>query len=221
MPNSDSDEDHGKSRTLPCSFDLQPARTSGTHSPREAPRLGSRSFPVRVRMRASQAFGCCVLVTATLPAWAQFAERIVGPTAPRAQVAGGSLAAFYSPADGLRTTVWRGREVTYELVDGWAVHDGDILLGRAEDMVYGVDPANQYAAKVPGPVLRRRVIASEGGDRWPDGVIPYEITEDANDWGARDAPQCDRGVELRNRYHSGSTEWAGALGEIRAPTGGI
>ena len=132
----------------------------------------------------------CLLFLAAVGGWAQ------APQLPRAQPA----AAAQSGTAGerlsgeLRTTVWRGRELTYEVIDGWAVHDGDIVLGRAEEM----KPAGVVAAppggEVPGPGLRRDAMALSRAGLWHGGVIPYEITEDAT------------GDELR-AVHLAIAEW--------------
>ena len=81
---------------------------------------------------------------------------------------------------GLHTTVWRGREVTYEVIDGWAVHDGDILLGRVEEIKARTAVEILDREVVPG--LGPRSAASIQDDLlWPGGIIPYEIIEDATE----------------------------------------
>lgn len=54
------------------------------------------------------------------------------------------------------------RVLHYEAVEGFAVIEGDILLGKIA------------ALKRQGAVITRKV----GGSRWDNGVIPYEISED-------------------------------------------
>ena len=109
---------------------------------------------------------------------------------PAAAPAGGRAAGE------LQTTDWRGLEVTYEVIDGWAVHDGDILLGRIEEIELGRGSVGESASGVPGPGMRRGIDGPPPWSLglWPDGVIPYEIIEDAT-------PE-----ELRN-VHEAITEW--------------
>ncbi len=54
------------------------------------------------------------------------------------------------------------RTVVYEEVDGYAITEGDIILGKIATL-------NQQGAVIT-PML--------GGSRWPGGTVPYEITED-------------------------------------------
>ena len=87
--------------------------------------------------------------------------------------AAGALA--QAPPRELRTAVWRGLEVTYEVIGGWAVHDGDIVLGPAASLQPGPAKAGVSAR----PMRRDAAIPtrSYGNYLWPDGVIPYVIGE--------------------------------------------
>src|SRR6056297_2258419 len=52
--------------------------------------------------------------------------------------------------------------ITYEVIDGLAIFQGDIVLGRADE-------------------LTTQAIAISGGDpRWPDGIVPYTIDSSLN-----------------------------------------
>jgi hypothetical protein len=66
---------------------------------------------------------------------------------------------------------FRGKAVQYADVNGWAMFEGDICLGRTENVQLATaarqsDEAGNVAAGViiPGKEFR-----------WPDGVVPYEI----------------------------------------------
>ena len=135
----------------------------------------------------------CVVATSALAAWSQVPEQTSAPIQSRAQLAADDRGLPTGSSDGLRTTRYRGRELTYEVIDGWAVHDGDIILGRIEEIEAGPGIGGGSAGGVPGPGMRRD-ISARGSLLWPDGVIPYEIVEDAT-------PE-----ELRN-VHGAIAEW--------------
>ena len=77
-----------------------------------------------------------------------------------------------APPD-IRTGVYRGHVVTYEVIDGLAVWDGDIILGTPEEL----DPCGECTA--PGKALDSRTKAlaavSNSDELWPGGIIPYVI----------------------------------------------
>lgn len=58
--------------------------------------------------------------------------------------------------------VMGSRTIVYEQVNGYAIVEGDILLGKVANL------NNQ------GAVITPKV----GGSRWPNGIVPYEIAED-------------------------------------------
>jgi len=64
-----------------------------------------------------------------------------------------------------------GRIVPYQVQDGWAVTEGDIILGSAAEM-------EAFARNPKGPVPRGAVFVADASGRpkvWADGVIPYTI----------------------------------------------
>ena len=77
-----------------------------------------------------------------------------------------------APPD-MRTGVYRGRVVTYEIIDGLAVWDGDIILGTPEEL----EPSGVFA--VLGKALDTRqkaLVAVSSKERlWPGGIVPYVI----------------------------------------------
>ncbi len=95
-----------------------------------------------------------------------------------------------APLD-IRTGVYRGQPVTYEVIGGLAIVQGDIILGTPEELeprdrqpagnaVAAGNPARlSDRAKLPAPVTTRDAAANTDLDtRWPDGVVPYVIDED-------------------------------------------
>ena len=65
-----------------------------------------------------------------------------------------------SASPDIRTGIYRGRSVTYEIIDGLAVWDGDIILGTPEEL------------DIPGKAL---VSVNNNEMLWPGGIIPYVI----------------------------------------------
>ena len=68
-----------------------------------------------------------------------------------------------------------GEALPYEVIDGIAIHDGDMVLGTAEEVVEATRRWRSGKA-VSGSLPARRSLSPEGGEYlWPDGIIPYEI----------------------------------------------
>ena len=78
---------------------------------------------------------------------------------------------FNPVARDIRTGVYRGQLVTYEVVDGLAIWDGDIILGAPDEL----SPENVEAPGNP-PDYRNKISATSSKERlWPGGIIPYVI----------------------------------------------
>ena len=69
----------------------------------------------------------------------------------------------------VRTTMRFGMELSYEVVDGWAIHAGEIILGTADEVAkWGTAPSPMGAV----PTSDR----PDGSPcRWPNGIVPYVI----------------------------------------------
>ncbi|MDQ6707883.1 MAG: M12 family metallopeptidase, partial [Acidobacteriota bacterium] len=70
--------------------------------------------------------------------------------------------------------IWRGQEIDFRIIDGWAVYQGDIIIGRAADL------SARYQAALDAPSELKsgppQSLATADEKRlWPGGVIPYEI----------------------------------------------
>ena len=86
-------------------------------------------------------------------------------------------AASLQPSEGdVYTTLFWGQEFTYEVIDGWAVHGGDIILGTAEEAAAAARGAALREASQPV----RRNLGYEQDSLWPSGVIPYVIDDDVS-----------------------------------------
>ena len=78
----------------------------------------------------------------------------------------------------LSTTIFRGQELAYEVVDGLAVLGGDIVLGTAEEAAATRDPL-AFPGSMAG--LSRSTSTEPEDHLWPGGVIPYVIDEHVED----------------------------------------
>ena len=76
---------------------------------------------------------------------------------------------------GVATTMFRGQELTYQVIDGLAIHGGDIILGTAQEAAEAI-PHVAVLRKADRPV--RRDIGHDQDSLWPDRVIPYVIDQD-------------------------------------------
>ena len=75
----------------------------------------------------------------------------------------------------IRTGIYKGKRVTFEVIDGLAVAEGDIILGPAEDMEVS-DSGQQVIEKPKDYQPKALGIADDFSERlWPEGVIPYTI----------------------------------------------
>ena len=106
------------------------------------------------------------------------AGQIPKPKIPRPDEAPGHLVSVPSPRSTPAVTRFRGRWLDYEVVDGWAVHDGDIILGTAREAA-AASPGSGAGKPTSAPwLVRRDVSAVEDSDfLWPEGIVPYVIDE--------------------------------------------
>ena len=83
----------------------------------------------------------------------------------------GARVADLGSADGLPLTMFRGRKLSYRVIDGMKVHGGDMVLGPVRD-------EQAVSADVPADgvgVARRELASHAEAYRWPNGRIPYVI----------------------------------------------
>lgn len=83
----------------------------------------------------------------------------------------------FQPGGPIRTALIDGvtftaRPVQYAEVDGLAIFEGDIVLGRVEDLEADTQACRRFERRSRG--LRGDVVPGDWS-RWPGGVIPYEI----------------------------------------------
>ncbi|MYE06192.1 MAG: hypothetical protein F4Y04_03045 [Chloroflexi bacterium] len=101
---------------------------------------------------------------------------VPGLLAPCALFAADRAAESELPPDGFTgVAIFGGEALHYEVIDGMAIHDGDMVLGTAEEVVKAT-LRSRSGKPVPGSWPERRELSPEGGDDlWPDGIVPYEI----------------------------------------------
>lgn len=81
----------------------------------------------------------------------------------------------------LRTAVFRGRELSYVVVDGMAVHAGDIVLGPAGE-IEAVSASPGLSERSGSLIPPRRDLAPASSDKlWPNATVPYVIDGDLSD----------------------------------------
>ena len=92
----------------------------------------------------------------------------------------------FDPAAGdIRTGVFRGQVVTYEVIDGLAIWGGDIILGTPEEL-------SPEPAPTPGNPLdgRNKLSAVSSKERlWPGGIVPYVLDPELTNPHVADAIQ--------------------------------
>ena len=113
-----------------------------------------------------------VAALSALPATAQVIPRTAG---------GGTSASVphwpFGEARGpLSTTVFQGRQLPYEVIDGLAIHGGDVILGTAEEAAAAAPASTALSLSRTPSVVGRDAAQSEDW-LWPGGVIPYVIDE--------------------------------------------
>ncbi|MDZ7800839.1 MAG: M12 family metallopeptidase [Trueperaceae bacterium] len=113
-----------------------------------------------------------------------------------------ALVERYSREPGeVRTLTAGGVELTYELIDGLVIYQGDMVLGTPAE----AEAFLERAAAGGGDALSAQGIGLKDDiDRWPNGVVPYEIDVDEYDPANRSAIQdlVDRAVaHIEDRTH--------------------
>ena len=85
------------------------------------------------------------------------------------EAAGASLERYAAEAGDVVTVTRNGLELTYELFDGVAVYQGDMVLGSEQDVLALLDEVSSLKTQGIGLESTSR--------RWPNGVVPYVIDE--------------------------------------------
>ena len=117
-----------------------------------------------------------------------------------------------SASPDIRTGIYRGRSVTYEIIDGLAVWDGDIILGTPEELEpSGVFAAPSKALDIPWKAL---VAVSNKKRLWPGGIIPYVIDPELAN--PNDVLEAILDWERKHCHPPGGKNGSAELGSLRA-----
>ncbi len=102
-----------------------------------------------------------------------------GPVAPRLNPRSVQQVEGY-PTVGERRTGFiynqygRAIEITYEIHDGLAIWQGDIVIGTPDRIATSMA---ELAASRAGEMVQGVVVNDNGSNRWTNGVVPYTITD--------------------------------------------
>lgn len=130
-----------------------------------------------VRGLWSQALLCGIMVSV----WAQSAATADLPRMPSAEDGTARSDTSNRLPEGLRTAVFRGRELPYVVVDGMAVHAGDMVLGPASDIETvpsSRGPSERSGSLVPA---RRDTAPTSSDQLWTNATVPYVIDSDVSE----------------------------------------
>ena len=122
----------------------------------------------------------CWVVAAVASAWGQAPDRPPLPPAPGQGFVPESSVAGTLPSLPVLATSFRGRILSYVVVDGMAVHAGDMVLGRIEDLEPQPPLAESGKASDQPPWKRRDLSPHRQEYLWPEGVVPYVIDTDVS-----------------------------------------
>lgn len=74
-------------------------------------------------------------------------------------------------------------EITYEVLSGIAVREGDIVIGRADEIPESAAELMASVRAGGGGLVTQGSILSSLLTRWPAGIVPYEIYDNLDDNG--------------------------------------
>ena len=116
---------------------------------------------------------------------------------------------YESPVEGVadgggeevRTSFFQGSVVAHKVKDGWAVAEGDIILGH-------IDELESVSAGNAKRVAKDAVAYSSSQYRWPNGVVPYVI-----DAAVVNPSRVTSAIQQWNTALSGSITWVPWTGQ--------
>ena len=148
-------------------------------------RPGTRLKPREVRTFSREKWAAALQVLALTCAPGVVLAVVGGlPSVLRAASSGSAAESRATPRTGV--AIFRGRELDYEVVDGWAIHGGDMVLGTVEEVT--AEYERWRAGRTPSRdwPLRRDASTVEDDKLWPNATIPYVIDPGFNERGLAD-----------------------------------
>ena len=128
-------------------------------------------------MRLTRRLRHWALAALLTTAWAQSQEVVPPRPSSQALPEYRGTASKGGPSQRVYAAAFGEHEVSYVAMDGMAVHDGDIVLGRIEDILSYRSSPGSSRGEATG--LVRRDLAVPGTQRlWPGGIVPYVIDPD-------------------------------------------
>ena len=122
-----------------------------------------------------------VRVTLLAAAGAHFVTPPAVRAAPDGSAGSNSEAIPRTWPDSTGTALFRGLELRYVVVDGMAVHAGDMVLGSAGSLRSALDSSRRPMPTATSGPLRRDMPSRDALYRWPLARIPYVIDSDISD----------------------------------------
>lgn len=123
--------------------------------------------------------------------------RLITPTPPLP----GDVETMYAPGvvGELRTVQIDGHDLTYEVIDGLAIFQSDMILGYADEFEAMIAGGGGSIAVDGPPVMMSAVCRFNhfGCERWTDGIVGYDF---AFDWFGSN-------IEMQRRIESAINHW--------------
>lgn len=126
---------------------------------------------------SSRALGC-VSVLAAAAAWGQ--APLPSQSPPLREGVTWSAVPDSVRARQVRTTLFRGRELSYVVIDGMAVHGGDMVLGSVRELEPQPPLVGSEKSASPEFLVRRDLSPHSQQYLWPEGIVPYVIDGDVS-----------------------------------------
>lgn len=120
------------------------------------------------------------LVAVAVTAWAQAPPGSPLAAPHRQRVEPTPSVAGARPSRPVLATSFRGRELSYVVIDGMAVHAGDMVLGSVEDLEPRPPLAESRKSADRAPLERRDLSPHVRNYLWPEGRVPYVIDTDVS-----------------------------------------
>ena len=105
---------------------------------------------------------------------------------PRLSPAEVSSQSADSPRSGSGRIIYNGVDLTYQLVDGFAIHDGDMILGTPDRPARLPEQRRSSKPVLADSIPRRDLSAVRNEELWPGGIVPYVVEQGFTDEARQD-----------------------------------